>query len=78
MTKTIRYIAVFAIAAGIALLTATGVFAVGSGSSGGGSRFIGDRDSALRHYTILVSLGSAEAEELLKKIEEFDGSVSNR
>jgi Tfp pilus assembly protein PilF len=33
---------------------------------------LGDRDAAWEHYTILVELGSDEAEELLEKIEEYD------
>lgn len=48
MNKTLRYLTVMAVVAGIALLAATGVFAVGSGSSGGGSRFAGDPEKEAR------------------------------
>ena len=166
MSRTLKYIMVTAVAAVIVIFVTTGLFAVGSGASGGGSSFtrdpeeearvayergqafveqeqyskaansfrraisykrdfaeaynmlgyslrkdgkykaaikqyekaltinpdfaeaheyigeaylgIGDRDSAWKHYTILVGLGSEEAGELLEKIEEHDRIVSKR
>ncbi len=166
MKKILQYGAVIAAVASITLFAATGVFAVGSGSSGGGAKFTGDpekearslyekgqalvekekysqaasafkkaisyksdfaeaynmlgfslrkqgkydeairqykkaldinpkfaeaheyigeaylgirdRDSAWEQYNILVKLGSDEAGDLLKKIQEYDGSLSKK
>jgi tetratricopeptide (TPR) repeat protein len=166
MSKALRYTMVTAIVAGIVVFVATGLFAVGSGASGGGSSFtrdpekeariayekgqayveqkeyskaansfkraisyksdfaeaynmlgfslrkdgkykaaikqyekalsinpdfaeaheyigeaylgIGDRDSAWKHYTVLVGLGREEAGELLEKIEAYDSSVAKK
>ena len=75
MVKTLRSIMVTAIAAGIVLSAASGLFAVGSSASGGGSSFTRDPEEEAR---IAYEKGQAfvEQEQYSKAANSFKRAIS--
>jgi tetratricopeptide (TPR) repeat protein len=75
MVKTLRYLTISAIVAGIVLFVATGLFAVGSSASGGGSSFTRDPEEEAR---IAYEKGQAyvEQEQYSKAANNFRRAIS--
>jgi tetratricopeptide (TPR) repeat protein len=75
MNTVVKYAVVAAVAAGIALVAASGLFAVGSGASGGGSSFTRDPEQEAR---IAYERGQAfvEAEQYSKAANSFRRAIS--